>query len=122
MESWQLLRGRGSRLVGFLTLYTGSATEAEDLAQSAIEWLCAAWPSKKIQNPRAWLRRVSINLATSRWRRAVLFRRRAPLLVTSDETSHESETAQRVATRRALASLDHRERARCCAGTTRTCP
>jgi len=50
---------------------TGNLTEAQDLAQEAF---CRVWQRwrqlARYDNPAAWVRRVTFNLATSRWRRA----------------------------------------------------
>jgi RNA polymerase sigma-70 factor (ECF subfamily) len=107
----QVCRAEYPALVGFLALQTGSLEDAEDLAQSAIERLCAVWPTKRIECPQAWLRRVGLNLATSRWRRAARFRQRAPLLASTDRPSHEPAADDRLALHDALQQLSDRERA-----------
>jgi RNA polymerase sigma-70 factor, ECF subfamily len=59
-----------SRLVAELYALTGSLAEAEDVVAEAF---ARAWPRwsrlSGYDEPAAWLRRVAINLATSRWRR-----------------------------------------------------
>jgi len=58
------------RLVGLLVVVVGDVPVAEELAQEALARLCANWSSvRRMDNPRAWLRRVALNLATSRFRR-----------------------------------------------------
>jgi RNA polymerase sigma-70 factor (ECF subfamily) len=59
-----------SELVVILHAFIGDLGEAQDLAQEAF---CRAWQRWGViasyENPAAWLRRVGINLATSRFRR-----------------------------------------------------
>ena len=66
----ELCRAHQDRLVGLLTLHTGSREAAEDLAQDTIERACAHWEQLASHPaPDRWLFRVALNLATSRWRR-----------------------------------------------------
>ena len=59
-----------AQLTGLLTLVTGDRHVAEELAQEALERACANWPRvRAMHNRRAWLRRVALNLAASRYRR-----------------------------------------------------
>jgi RNA polymerase sigma-70 factor, ECF subfamily len=55
---------------------TGDLAEAQDLAQEAF---CRAWQRWQrlaaYDDPLAWIRRVTANLATSRWRRLATARR-----------------------------------------------
>jgi RNA polymerase sigma-70 factor, ECF subfamily len=55
---------------------TGDLAESQDLAQEAF---CRAWQRwgrlAAYDDPLAWIRRVTANLATSRWRRLVTARR-----------------------------------------------
>ena len=58
------------RLVGQLVGVTGSLAEAEDVVQEAFVRACNhARTFRATDNPEAWLRRVAVNLARSRWRR-----------------------------------------------------
>lgn len=60
-----------SRLVGELTLLTGSRADAEEVVQEAFVRLIPRWDKvRNYDEPGAWLRRVAIRLATNRWRRA----------------------------------------------------
>jgi len=73
------------RLLGQLIGVTGSVAEAEDVVQEAfVRGL--DHPSRLLgaDNPEAWLRKVAVNLARSRWRRAQRFVRLAPRLVLED--------------------------------------
>ena len=59
------------RLVGALSLYTGDADLAEELAQEAVARVCRHWRRvRKMDAPGAWLHRVARNLAHSHFRRA----------------------------------------------------
>jgi RNA polymerase sigma-70 factor (ECF subfamily) len=65
------------RLVGQLTLITGSAHEAQDAVQEALFRAWLRWDKiGAYADPEGWIRRVAINLATSRWRK---LRRFVPL-------------------------------------------
>lgn len=58
------------RLVGQLTLLTGSRADAEELVQDAVVRLIPRWITvSAYDDPEAWLRRVALRLAVSRWRR-----------------------------------------------------
>jgi RNA polymerase sigma factor (sigma-70 family) len=97
-------------LVGLLGLYCGSREEAEDLAQEALIRLASRWDSETIDNPRAWLRRVGFNLATSRARRSMAHRRALRRAEMERAVEREADAADAVAVRRALRSLPERER------------
>jgi RNA polymerase sigma-70 factor, ECF subfamily len=59
-----------ARLVGALSLYTGDADLAEELAQEAVARVCRDWRKvRKLDAPGAWLHRVARNLAHSHFRR-----------------------------------------------------
>ena len=64
-------RASYARLVGQLYVVTTSRTEAEEAVQEAFARLWARWDHvggyEKIE---AWVRRVAINVAIGRWRRA----------------------------------------------------
>jgi RNA polymerase sigma-70 factor (ECF subfamily) len=58
------------RLVAELFAITGSLAEAEDLVQDAFGKALARWDRiGALDVPVAWVRRVALNAATSRWRR-----------------------------------------------------
>ncbi|HYN93459.1 MAG TPA: SigE family RNA polymerase sigma factor [Pilimelia sp.] len=65
-----LYHARYGDVVAMLHAYVGDLPEAQDLAQEAF---CRAWQRwgdvAGYQDPMAWIRRVALNLATSRWRR-----------------------------------------------------
>jgi RNA polymerase sigma-70 factor (ECF subfamily) len=96
------------RLVGALSLYTGDADLAEELAQEAIARVCANWRRvRKLDAPGAWLHRVARNLAHSHFRRGrVAARAQARLAGPVDPC----DTTDAVAIRAAVASLPEHER------------
>jgi len=66
----ELYQARYGDIVAMLHALVGDLTEAQDLAQEAF---CRAWQRwrtvSEYDEPLAWIRRVAMNLATSRWRR-----------------------------------------------------
>jgi RNA polymerase sigma-70 factor, ECF subfamily len=72
------------RLVGQLTVMTGSLEDAEDAVQEAFARASTRWATlREYEVPEAWVRRVALNLATSGLRRtrrqlAALARLRPP--------------------------------------------
>jgi RNA polymerase sigma factor (sigma-70 family) len=97
------------RLVGALSLYTGDADLAQDLAQEAIVRVCRHWRRvRQMEAPGAWLHRVARNLAHSHYRRlgsAARARRRSQ---TADE--HSAPPDESVVLRALVSSLPERER------------
>ena len=73
-----------ARLVGQLVGVTGDPAEAEDVVMEAFA-RAAARPRElaELDNPEAWLRTVAVNLARSRWRRAMRRSHLLPRLVES---------------------------------------
>lgn len=97
-------------LVGLLTVATADPHVGEELAQEALERLCSHWPRvQHMQNPRAWLRRVALNLAASRYRRRRAEwranRRHGPA-----PDAAATDSAVEVAVRQAVAALPRRQR------------
>jgi RNA polymerase sigma-70 factor, ECF subfamily len=59
-----------ARLVGQVTVVTANREAAEDAVQEAFGRLWSQWERLRYyESPEAWVRRVAINLAISRWRR-----------------------------------------------------
>ena len=59
------------RLVAVVALTTGSRSEAEEAVQDAVVALLPRWNAvHTYDDPEAWLRRVAMRKAISRWRRA----------------------------------------------------
>jgi RNA polymerase sigma-70 factor (ECF subfamily) len=66
----QVYRSSYSTLVGQLFLLTADRAEAEDVVQEAFARLWGNWRELRgYDNHEAWVRRVAMNLAISRWRR-----------------------------------------------------
>jgi RNA polymerase sigma-70 factor (ECF subfamily) len=96
------------RLVGQLTAFTGSRTEAEDVVQEAfVRALTHLRAFDAADRPEAWLLTVAVNVARSRWRRAKRFAGLLPDLVPDD---HPELGPDRVALLDALRSLPAAQR------------
>jgi RNA polymerase sigma-70 factor (ECF subfamily) len=60
-----------ARLVGVLTVATGSRPDAEEVVQEAFARLLPRWSTVgTYDDPEAWVRAVAFRLSASRWRRA----------------------------------------------------
>jgi RNA polymerase sigma-70 factor (ECF subfamily) len=58
-------------LVGQVFVVTTDRSEAEEAVQEAFARLWARWSRvSRYENPEAWVRRVALNIAMKRWRRA----------------------------------------------------
>jgi RNA polymerase sigma-70 factor, ECF subfamily len=79
------------RLVGALTLTCGGQRAvAEEVCQDALARAYRDWHRiRGYDNPAAWVRRVAVNLATSRFRRWQAERRAQDRLVITTETKHD---------------------------------
>jgi len=96
------------RLVGALSLYTGDADLAEELAQEAVARACRHWRKvRRMDAPGAWLHRVARNLAHSHFRRARAGQR-AQARAADPPTAPSGDDA--VVLRAVVASLPERER------------
>lgn len=68
----ELYAAAHARLVTVVASVTGDVTEAEDCVQEAFARAMPRWRRvARYDDPEAWIRKVAINLARSRWRRAV---------------------------------------------------
>lgn len=98
------------RLVGALSLYCGEPHLAEELAADALVKAIDRWPHVRgMTAPGAWVHRVAINLANSRFRRRSA-ERRATARLTGDERDHPLAPDDALAVRRAVAALPERQR------------
>jgi RNA polymerase sigma-70 factor (sigma-E family) len=105
----EFCRAEWPRLVGAVSLYTGDADLAEELAQEAIAKVCRHWRRVRAMDaPSAYLHRIARNLAHSHFRR-VRARKRAYERVGQplDLVDARDET---IAIRAAVAALPERER------------
>jgi RNA polymerase sigma-70 factor, ECF subfamily len=96
-----------ARLVGQVTVVTADRGTAEDSVQEAFGRLWEKWESvKAYENPEAWVRRVAINVAISRWRRL----RRFQPLGDRDAVAREDDPLTRHDVQKALQTLPVRHR------------
>lgn len=99
------------RLVGALTLYCGERAAAEELAQEALAAACERWERVgRMERPGAWVHRVAVNAAHSRFRRRAAGRRAQQRLEQRHEVvAHDPDAADAVAIRREVARLPSRQ-------------
>lgn len=98
-------------MVRWLTLHVGDQAVAEELAQEAFARVCQHWSRVRVMaNPRAWLNRVAVNLATSWFRRRAAERRARTRHGPTDESSAPTDTATVMAIRDAVRRLPVRQR------------
>jgi len=96
-----------ARLVGQVTVVTADRDAAEEAVQEAFGRLWKQWESlASYDRPEAWVRRVAINLAISRWRRV----RRLRPLGERPGAAREDDGALRHDVQRALRTLPVRQR------------
>lgn len=92
----QVYRSSYPTLVGQLFLLTTNRAEAEDVVQEAFARLWANWRElHAYDNHEAWVRRVAMNLAISRWRKH------------SRQTSYEEPAVPPAARNFSLSDLTH---------------
>lgn len=97
------------RLVGLLTLRTGSRIDAEDLAQDVCSKLVTHWPQVvEMDNPWGWLATVAVNSSSSFWRRTIRSRKFSNQLAAAPE-EHQMDT-EPVEMRSVVALLPQRQR------------
>jgi RNA polymerase sigma factor (sigma-70 family) len=98
------------RLVGALSLYTGDADLAEELAQETVARVCRHWPRvRRMNEPAAWAHRVARNLAHSHFRRRQAGERALTRHGGADTVEHH-DPSEAVAVNAALQNLPERER------------
>jgi RNA polymerase sigma-70 factor, ECF subfamily len=91
-----------------LYAYTADLSLAQDAVQEAFTRAWARWDTlARYEHPAAWIRRVAMNVAASRWRRLRAARAHAHY---HRETYAEGPSPDRVALARALATLPDRQR------------
>lgn len=96
--------------MGAMTLYTGDGLLAEEIAQEALIRACERWARvREMAAPGAWVHRVAMNLAKSRFRRLILERRVAAQVSVTD-IDHDPEPDDVVALRDAIRRLSPRQR------------
>jgi RNA polymerase sigma factor (sigma-70 family) len=98
------------QLLRVLTVVTGSAQEAEDIAQDAFTNILERWESVRwMQNPGGYLTRTAMNVFRSRSRRAACAVRRAIGIAPRRDPLEDVDDRDLAA--RALARLTPRQRA-----------
>jgi RNA polymerase sigma-70 factor (sigma-E family) len=107
------LEGELGRIRRTARLLVGDPDLADDLVGEAIARTLPRWRAGRVEDAPAYVRRVVVNLASRRWRRLALGRRRdAAALEWSPEPTDESEVvAERDRTLRAVMRLPPRRRA-----------
>lgn len=101
------------RLVGALSLRTGSRALAEELAQETFVRVWERWPTvQAMDSPEAWAFRVALNLASSRFRRLGAERRARARLEARpvEHASLDTGGPERALVRDAIAALPPRQR------------
>jgi RNA polymerase sigma-70 factor (sigma-E family) len=105
--------GEYSPLVGALTLWCGQREVAEEVVQDAFARAYRDWRRvSALDKPAAWVRRVAINLATSRFRRWQAERRATRRLAghPQDETHPDSDPSSALVLREALSRITPAQR------------
>jgi RNA polymerase sigma-70 factor, ECF subfamily len=91
------------RIVRQAYALTGNLADAQDIAQEAFARAWQRWDSvRACDSPEAWVRRVTINLATNRYRRERTARAAARQLLARDVPEISPDTVALVAGLRAL--------------------
>lgn len=101
------------RLVGALSLRTGSRAVAEELAQDTLVRVWERWPTvQAAASPEAWAFRVALNLSTSRFRRLAAERRARGRLEARrvEHPTVDTSGPEREQVRAAVAALPDRQR------------
>ncbi len=96
------------RLIVQLYAYTADMAQAQDIVQEAFARALPRWEKLRMySDPAGWVRRVALNLATSRWRQVRAFRRFASR---QREEYIDGPTPDRVALASALSLLPANQR------------
>lgn len=99
------------RLVRTLEVYVGDVAIAEELAQEALIRVCRRWAQVgRMAAPGAWVHRVSINLANSRFRRRAAERRALTRRGHENAVTDPADVVELVMLRQAVLRLPPRQR------------
>lgn len=99
------------RLVGLLALHTGDRLVAEDLAHDVLLAVCEKWSRiQAMERREAYVRRIAVNLAASRWRQRSAARRAAARRGPDARVHSDPDGADAAAVRQAVAGLPRRQR------------
>lgn len=103
-----------ARLVGQVTVVTADRDAAEEAVQEAFGRLWKGWETLgAYDRPEAWVRRVAINVAISRWRRV----RRLRPLGDGPRVARDDDPVLRHDVQRALRALPVKQRGTRCSFT-----
>lgn len=99
------------RVFGAVAMYVGDLSLAEDIAQEALTKALSRWSKiGDVDRPGAYVHRIAINLANAHFRRRRIARRVLEQLGPIDDVHRDSDAADAVAVRRAVAGLPRRQR------------
>lgn len=99
------------RLLGLLTLKTGSRVEGEDLAQEALIKLVTNWPAvARMSNPWGWLATVAVNSSSSLWRKTLNGRKAVDRLAAMSAVRCEASDADVIDLLAIVRALPERQR------------
>ena len=101
------------RLARSMTLYTGDAALADEIAQEALVRVIRRWDRvRDMASPGAYAQRIALNLARSSFRRRQAAHRARRRLAAGAPSVHtDADAGDAVAVQRALAALPHDQRA-----------
>jgi RNA polymerase sigma-70 factor (ECF subfamily) len=106
----EVYAGQYRRLVALVSVVAGSRSDAEEAVQEAfVRALGLTGRRAVVDDPAAWLYRVSVNILRSRWRRSVIGQRLTARLSTVDEVPAE-EPDERLVLLAALKRLPFEQR------------
>lgn len=99
------------RVFGAVAMYVGSVALAEDIAQEALTKALSRWSRiRDVDRPGAYVHRIAINLANAHFRRRRIAHRVQARLGPSEDVHRDSDAADAVAVRGAVAELPRRQR------------
>jgi RNA polymerase sigma-70 factor (sigma-E family) len=107
----EFVHARGGALARVAYLLTGDHQHAEDLVQTALAKTAVHWPSVRVGDPAAYVRRVLFNEHISWWRRRRLRETLFSRLPDVRQPDPSDATADQIVVRDALARLSRRQRA-----------
>jgi RNA polymerase sigma-70 factor (ECF subfamily) len=113
-DRWEeVYAGHYRRLVTLIAVVAGSPADAEEAVQEAFVRALGLTGHRPVpDNPEAWLYRVALNIARSRWRRLVTGRRHQVELIEGDhgDATEPSHSDSRLVLLAALKRLPYEQR------------
>lgn len=99
------------RVFGAVAMYVGDVSLAEDIAQEALTKAFGRWSKiRDVDRPGAYVHRIAINLANAHFRRRQIASRAQDRFGPADDVHRDSDAADAVTVRRAVAGLPRRQR------------